>query len=241
MSATLAIARLNWKRMLRGRALWVTLLLLLVPIGVALLALLYESDPRERWTGVATISLRALVLLAPILHLSTAISEENDGKTYTYLCSRPVPRQALILGKMLAVTPVTLLLAAAALSVAFAIIATGPGEADVAMLLRALAASAAGVIAASCFAVGVGALVPRHPMVVALGWILFGEQILSFTPAVQNLSVLFHVHAIAELQGVDMGGDGALPAYLGLLLLSAFWLGVAMWRVRKLEFGSAEG
>jgi hypothetical protein len=220
----------------------VSLLLLLVPILVALLAL-RADDPRERWAAVCMLTLRSLVMLAPIVHLATVVAEENDGRTYTYLWSRPVPRHALVLGKLLAVAPPLMVAAVAALAIAFAIVSAGPGDTDPSWLPRALGAAAAGVLGASCFAVGVGALVPRHPLVVALGWVLFAEQVLSAVPAVQNLSPLFHVMAIADIPGVrlTLKGMSSLPPYPSLAVLSAVWLGIAIWRVRSIEFGSAEG
>jgi hypothetical protein len=241
LSSIATIAGLTWKRMLRGRTLWVSLLLLLVPILVALLAVARVEDPRERWAAVCMLTLRSLVMLAPIVHLATVVSEENDGKTYTYLWSRPVPRHALVLGKMLAVVPVLMVAAVVALTIAFAIISAGPGETDPSWLPRALGASAAGVVGASCFAVGVGALVPRHPLVVALGWVLVAEQVLSAVPAIQNLSTLFHAIVIADMPGVRFRFGEPIPPYLAMAVLSAVWLGIALWRVRRLEFGSAEG
>jgi hypothetical protein len=241
MTAVLTIARLTWKRMLRGRTLWLTLLLVMVPMLVALIAVARVEDGRERWAAVCMLTLRSLVLLAPILHLATAVAEENDGKTYTYLWSRPVPRHALVLGKVLAVAPPLMVASVVALAVAFAIVSSGPGATDPAWLPSVLAAAPAGVLASSCFAVGVGALIPRHPLVVALGWVLFAEQILSMVPAVQNLSVLFHVLVIADLPGVNLPTRDPLPPFPALAVLSAIWLTIAVWRVRRIEFGSADG
>src|SRR5262249_10826349 len=124
----------------------------------------------------------------------------------------------------------------------YAIVAAGPGAVEPVWLARALPAAALGVVAASAFAVGLGALVPRHPLVAALAWVFVGEQGLPFVPSVQNLSALPHVGVLAALPRAPLGSSGdAAHAAIGLVLLTAVWLAVAVWRVRTLEPGRAEG
>ncbi len=241
MRTVLVIAGLAWKRLVRGRSIWLSVLLLLVPVLLAVAASLGAPDPAERWTMVAVLSFRSLVLLAPVVHLAGALADEIEGKTYTYLWSRPIPREAVLLGKLVAVTPALAVLAPLALAVAWAIVAAGPGETDPAWLLRALPAAALGVVAASAFALGLGALVPRHPLVAALSWVFFGEQVLPAVPAVQNLSALHHVQVLAALPRAQLGSGDPLGAAVALVVLTALWLGVAIARVRTVEPGRAEG
>jgi hypothetical protein len=240
--AIVALARLTWLRLARGRTLWITALLFLVPIVLAALTLVRIEDPALRWSIVAELSFRSLVLLAPVLHLAPVIGEENEGKTYTYLWSRPVPRAALVLGKMAAIVPLLVAVTLVGLGLGFLLVALGPGEVQGGWLPRALLGAAAGVVAASCFAVGIGALVPRHPLVVCLAYIFIAEQILPVIPAVQNVSVLYHAQHVARLPRSPLGhGETTGAALLALALLSAAWLAIALWRVRRIEFGSADG
>jgi hypothetical protein len=235
-----AIARLTWKRLWRGKSIWVTAILLLVPIGLAAMAVAGVPQASERWGIVGEITLRSLVMLAPVLHLAPAVGEESEGKTYSYLWSRPVPREALVLGKMLAVTPLLALLAAGAVAAAWAISSAGAGPAgDPAWLGSTLLAAVLGVVTSSCFAVGVGSLFPKHPLVIAFGYIFLAEQALPEINAVQNLSVLFHTQQVAKLPTWHHADDGG--GAIGLAVLAAFWLAIAIWRVRNTEFGSAEG
>ncbi len=240
MNGVSALARLAWMRLARGRLVWVVALLVLLPVaGAAVVAWgAQQEDPSARWRLVGELTLRSLVLLAPVLLLCGVVSDENDGRTYTYLWSRPIRRQALAVGRLVAVTPALVVAAALALTAAFAVVGLG-GELDWARLPRALGAAALGVIAASAFAVGVGALFPRHPLVVALGWVFFAEQILSAVPAVRNLSVLYHVEVIARLPRGPSGSVGG--ALVALAVLSLAWLALAWWRLDRLELGSAEG
>jgi hypothetical protein len=227
------LVRLNWKRLARGRLIWVAALLLVVPfLAVAGAAL--DPQANERLLVAGEASLRSLVLLAPVLLLAGFVADENEARTYTYLWSRPIRRQALAVARLLAVTPALAVLAAVAVGAALALAGI-----DAEGAVRALAAAALGVVAASAFAIGIGALFPRHPIVVALGWVFFAEQILSAVPAVQNLSVLHHVEVIAQLPGGPSGSAGR--AACALALLTALWLGLAWWRLDRIELGSAEG
>jgi hypothetical protein len=229
-----AIARLTWKRLWRGKSIWVTGILVLVPIALAAMAIAGVAQAEERWSIVGTITLRSLVLLAPVLHLAPAVGEESEGKTYSYLWSRPVPREALVLGKMLAITPLLAVVSAAAVSLAWLISAPGHVE----WLGTSVLAAVLGVVASSCFGVGVGSLFPKHPLVVAFGYMFLFEQVLPEIEAVQSISVLFHTEQIARLPHRMHHDSGGV---IGLAVLAALWLGIAIWRVRRTEFGSAEG
>jgi hypothetical protein len=227
MNGVVTIARLAWMRMWRGKLIWVTGILLVLPI-LAALAVVFGPDHHhaDRWNDVAEMTFRSLVLLAPVLHLAPVLGEELDGKTYTYLWSRPLSRQAVVLGKLLAFTPAMAIAAAAVVAAAYMIIQ--PGEDN---LLRVIGATVAGVVAASAFAVGIGSLLPRHPLVLALAYVMFAEQILPSVPAVNNVATLYHVGVIA---GIDPSGDAG-RSLVGLALLTGIWLGVAMWRASGLE------
>jgi len=233
---TLAVARLYWKRLWRGKMIWISGLLAVVPLGLAAVTAGRE-DPAQRFSLVFEITLRSLVLLVPVFHLAPAIGEEAEGKTYTYLWSRPVSRAAVLWGKLLVVLPLAIATAAAVLAGAFAIVGGDP-----AWLVRAELGAAAGVVGASAFALGIGALFPRHPLVVTLAWVFFAEQILPAVKAVQNLSIVYHAETIADppRPSIHIGGDPA-GAALAIAILSAIWLVVAVWRVGKMEFGTAEG
>lgn len=241
MSAITSLAGLTWKRILRGRTKWSTAVLVAVPPIVGAATLARVQDPGARWTIVAELTFRSIGLLAPVLHLATAVNEENEGKTYTYLWSRPVRREALLFGKMLAVVPAIAAAAVLSLALSFAIVSIGPGAMDPLWLLRSAGAAVLGVAAASCFAVAIGSIFTRHPLVVAFGYVFFAEQILPQQESIQNLTTLYHVKTVAQLPKAIQVGDDAGGAILALVVLSAIWLGLAVWRIRRLEFGSADG
>ena len=242
MSAAIAIARLTWLRLLRGRTIWISVILLCIPLALAGIAVLRVDDPWSRWLHVTELTLRSLVLLAPVVHLAPAVSEEIDGRTYTYLWSRPIPRTSLIFGKMLAVTPALVVLSAGAIMAAWLITSQGAGETPAEWLWPAFTAVVTGVVGASCFAVGVATLYPRQPLAVAIGWVLFFEQIFPAIPTIQQLSTLFHAQVIAGMPHAFIEkADTSVPASLITLgSLSAIWLALAVWRIRAAELSQAD-
>ncbi len=229
----LPIARLAWKRLWRSRTIWMSAILFVAPVLLAGMTAARMRNADERWDRVAELALRSMVLLAPVVHLATALSDELEARTYTYLWSRPISRSSILLGKMLAVTPALVGLGLVSMAATWALCGAGHG------LGAALLATGVGIVAASAFAVGIGALFPRHPLVVALGYVFFAEQILPEVPSVQRLTTLFHVTQIANV-GDDRGLEGRLSALVTLAILSAIWLALALWRVRSTELAKSE-
>ncbi|MCI0432810.1 MAG: ABC transporter permease subunit, partial [Gemmatimonadetes bacterium] len=104
----IAIAGLTWKRLLRGRSLWIAGLIALLPVAFG--AVLRTQGPR----GDVTDDLLAFELLVlsvlPPMFISSSIGEEIEDRTMTYLWSRPIPRWTVIIGKLLALAPIAMVL-----------------------------------------------------------------------------------------------------------------------------------
>jgi ABC-type transport system involved in multi-copper enzyme maturation permease subunit len=235
LAAALAIGRLTWLRLRRGRTVWISLLLFCVPLSVAAIAALRVEDAWTRWWHVADLTLRSLVLLAPVVHLAPAVSEEIDQQTDTYLWSRPIPRPALLFGKMLVVTPALVLLSSVAIVAAWLISRAGAGDTPLEWLWPALTAVVTGVVATSAFALGVGSLYTRQPLAVAVGWVLVFEQVIPAIPTLQHLSTLFNTQVIAHIpHSFIQKADTSVPASLiSLAVLSVVWLSLATWKIRR--------
>lgn len=243
------VARLAWKRTIHTRMIWATLFLILMPVAMAAVLAEQALVPMQRWQSLVEVTLQ-LVMLAAAIHLATAVAEEIQGKRHTYFWSRAVPRWVLILGKMAAVVPALVVAFAVSLTVAFPIaFGTGAGS-DWSWLLRALTASTAAAVVASSLAVGVGALFPEHPFVFSVAYVLTLEQSLPQIPLASNLSISYHLRAIAGLPGPHLraiaglsgpaGGPESLPVALtALALLSAGWLAVGLWRFNVAERAAA--
>ncbi len=240
MSATWVLCRLAWTRLARGRAPWLLLLLALLPPVVTLIALGHASAEKS-FQAAAVLTLRLLVGLAAALLIAPAIGEEIEQGTLSYLWSRPVPRSALLLGKLCAFAPVIVLLLAPALTCAWLLAnAGGAGTVEVGVLARTLAALVAGAIGFAAFVGAAAAIFPRHPFPFVLGWVLGGEQLLSVLPMVQNLSVASHA---LHLAGFARRGPppSAWEAAAWLVALTVSFLVVGLVRVTRAEYLRAEG
>ena len=245
LGATLLLARLTWKRLLRGRVLWASAALLTLPL---LLAATGRSGD-EGWRRPFAI-LVALLAVVPPLYLAPAIADEVDDKTFTYLWSRPIARWSVLTGKLLALVPVLMLGFAVAVLASFAIVYGAPGGASSNVLLRGVVAVLVGATSAGMIAVGIGSVVPRFPLATAVSYLLLFDLTVGNIPfQIQNLSITYHVRSIA---GVIRDAEGyramLLPpnptsvaeSTIWALAIGAAWLGVALWRVRVAEYATAK-
>ena len=237
-SPVLILARLAWTRLWRGRSIYVTAFLMLVPVAMAALERAFDRGP-GRFAVVTETGLRFLVTLAAAIHLSGAVGDEVEARTYTYLWSRPLSRRALLFGKLLAVVPVLVAASAVSFTLAYLIVWGGEAGDHLGELGRALLAAAAGNVAAAAFSVGAGALFPRHPLVFTLAVFLSAEQVLFLVPNAASASILYHVRAVAGLPG-PVDAPGLVGALVGLAVLSAIWLAVGVWRVERAEYATVD-
>jgi ABC-type transport system involved in multi-copper enzyme maturation permease subunit len=236
MQAALVIARYAWMRLWRGKSYWLSVLLALAPVVLTLLPGLRAGTPAERWRDALEMAIR-IVPLSAVIQLAQAVAEELEGHTVTYLWTRPIPRTALLAGKLLAALPVVLGVAVLPLLAAYVIThLVQPGAApsslaDPGDLGAALAATALGGLAASMVAAGIGALFPRQAFVVALAYLLFLDNVLGFVPNLGYVSITHHMRALAGFEAAV----GPAAAALALLILALAWLGIGIARLRTIE------
>ena len=235
MNGLMTLARLALLRLRRGRMRWVTALLLVIPPVAALLQPGMSGGGRFA-LGVES-ALRLVVMVAMAVHLANALGEELDGKMYTYLWSRPIARPAILLGKALAVVPLVIASAALSVGVAFALSAGGPAGAIPGALGAALMSVLFVGLSAAASALGLGVLVPRHPLMAVLAYFLLVEQLLSVVPNVAALSILAHGRVVAGIEGHVAGSGSAVASAAYLLVIGGLWLGLGLWRVSTGEPG----
>jgi ABC-2 type transport system permease protein len=234
-----AVMRLSLLRLRRSRIRWLVVAMCFLPILVALLTGLGTTRAADRWLAVGELTLRTLTLLLPTLLVAGTVGDELVGKTYSYLWSRPIPRATLLFGKLAATLPIMAVALVTSLSIAYGIVAATSEGAEIGWLIQALIAGLAGLVSASAFAIGLGTVLPKHALITVLTWVLLLEQALPSVPAAQNLTTLHHVRVLARLPG-DVSNGTPLSALIGLALLTVFWMGLGMRRVKKLEL-SGEG
>ncbi|MBK6519693.1 MAG: hypothetical protein IPG04_37550 [Polyangiaceae bacterium] len=176
--AAKVLARLAWLRLIRGRTLYVTGVLAVVPIVLAAIA---RGGAKEgRLGGFAR---GGLALRHPARGGDPCLGggrRRLEQKTFTYLWSRPIPRASVIAGRLAVMTPLIFGVAALATLVSFLVAGGTTGADD---LMAGLAGAGASALGCSLFAVGGGALFPRQPMLFTMGVFLTVEQFLFAIPS----------------------------------------------------------
>lgn len=223
LGSTLTMAGLTLKRLLRGRAVYVALVIAFLPVAYAA-----AMGGARGIAGEEIFVFEVLVasVLAPMF-VASSIGEEIEDRTTTYLWSRPIPRWSIIAGKLLTLVPIATAVVLASWAIASQIAwHTWPA-------LRPCAALAAGVAVLSILSSGIAALAPRHGMALTICYILFFDSPLGVLPAtLRELSVTHQVRALSGLWPTDAATSTPLLA-LGILALVYGTL--AALRIRKLE------
>ena len=231
LAASLRIARLTRMRLWRSRVLWISGIIGLVPV------LIVMADPdANTWLELFEV-LTVLLVVVPALHLAPWLVEELDERTYTYLWSRPLPRWALLLGKLIALVPIVMAVCAVTLSACFLAMYGGDTGSHLEMLGGSLMALCLGVVGWSATAIGIGGIVPRYATATVIVYFMFLDTAIGSMPfSVQYLGLSFHVREI-QLSLVRDTGD-PWTSVLWIAGLSAVWLTLAVWRVTRAEYSS---
>jgi ABC-type transport system involved in multi-copper enzyme maturation permease subunit len=231
MHDALIIARYAWMRLWRGKSYWISVILAVAPVVVAVM----PGPAAERWRRALEVAIQ-IVPLSAAIHLAHAVAEELESSTVTYLWSRPMARTALLLGKLMAALPVVLGVAVLPVAVAWAVTHLDGLAGGMSALAAAVAATTLGGIAAAMVATGIGAMFPRQAFVVALAYLLFLDKILGVIPNVGHVSIMHHMRALA---GVETGVTPS-TAVIALLVLALIWLGIGVGRLQTLEATGGE-
>jgi hypothetical protein len=216
-SALTTLIGVTWRRFSRGRAVWVAVVIALLPLLMA--SLVHDSD------AVAVIQTLVMCLLPPVF-VASAVAEEIEDRTSTYLWSRPLARWTLLVGKLLALAPIATVLIALGW---FAAVQVGTGHAPPD---RTVVGFAAGGLAISTMSAGIGTLVPRHGMALSVVYFIVIDLPVGAIPAsVQSISITRQVRLLSGLEGT-----GAIASPLiTMTIVASVWLAVGLWRLRRLE------
>ncbi|MDB4962031.1 MAG: hypothetical protein JWP01_2030 [Myxococcales bacterium] len=230
LASTTTMAGLTWKRLLRGRALWVSCLIAALPVLYAAARRRFggDSDPSEMGAELFTFQVLILALLAPMF-VGASIAEEIEERTTTYLWSRPLPRWSVLAGKLLALVPVTaaIVLASWMASAWLSWSALPP--------TRTILAIGGGALAMSMVATGIATLAPKHGMALTIVYMLFFDFPIGVLPATfQELSIGHHVRVLSGLRTPFDAGT-PLSATIGLIVVGGLWGLIGALRVRRLE------
>lgn len=195
---------------------------------------------------IALYEVRNVLPLVAFFFASSLVADEVEGKTLTYLLTRPVPRAAVLLGKFAAYLATAFSIALPATVGCFLVLATGAGgpglAASAADLLRDLGAVALTLAAYGALFALMG-VVFRRPVIPGLLF-LFGWELTANLPGYMPrltltayLRSLVHYHPPQE--GLFPVAAETLPwtTCVGTLLgASVLFLAAALWIFSRREY-----
>ncbi len=243
-ASTRVYARLAWLSLKRGRLLWICAALALLPALASGVLLAEGNGGRDLYDNLLEIYFYFVVPFVPTLLLASAVGDEVDGKTYTFLFARPAPRLALLLGKWLSSTIAAAAIIGAAVALAWGLSMTrlstefGP---ELVHFLRSEAAALLGVVVFGALAITIGSVFVKHPLVAALIYWLAVEATLGSTPLIVNVVALsWHLRNLADLgQPSNFGPTAHVPVALSLAILlaaPALLLSLAGLKLKSAEY-----
>ena len=231
LQATGSIARLSAKRVLRSRILIVGIVLMALSFLPMLLGAGKSRSPEFRWEHFLRLA-SILQMLVVALFSASAIAEEIENKTYSYLWSRPIPRWSVLSGKLV----VTILLGSIVSGTCAAIGFALSGVSETSLLFPAIFGLCLGSLTVSCIASCLGLLAVKYSLAVAIAYFLIFDSIIGNMPfALARVSVFHNVSAIA---GYGTNAGTTLTSVLWLLGISTFAVTISLWRIARKEFST---
>jgi ABC-type transport system involved in multi-copper enzyme maturation permease subunit len=244
----LALEGMVWSR----RSLMMALLLgLPVVFGV-----LYRSVPvaklptqvtaADLYGVIVTVYIRFLVPLAALFYATALIADEVEGKTLTYLLTRPVQRAAILTGKFAACLATTLSLSLPALVLAFFLLTTAQGWATVGASVPDLFRDM-GVVALALLAYGalftLLGVVLKRPMIPGLLFVFVWELVANLPGYLPRFTLTAYLRSLLHhrppAEGLSEMFGQVLPAALCLEVLTALvalFLGLSVWIFSTREY-----
>ncbi|MFN7974175.1 MAG: ABC transporter permease subunit [Acidobacteriota bacterium] len=178
----------------------------------------------------------------PVLSLfygAAVVTDEIEGRTLTYLTTRPIDKRVILLGKFLAFVAVTVFLLETTLFFCWLVMATAPGPSGIVTHLHLLAkdgtATALGIFAYGAFFTYLGATM-RRPAIPGLVFTFVWEQMASLIPGnIQRFTILHYLqsltpHALSSddtLLASIVTKEHPLVAVAALLAITALFCALA--------------
>ncbi|NWG13127.1 MAG: ABC transporter permease [Acidobacteria bacterium] len=228
----------------------------LVIVGLAVLGRLILSfswirvpfTPEQVFgTLMATAVIHFLVTFVTLFYGTALISEELEGRTITYLFTRPVPKPAIMIGKYLALVWISSMLVIPTILVSYLVLYLGPDTTrlmrDVGTLGKDVGIVFLAMLVYGAFFSLLGAWL-KHPILVGLIYAFGWEGIISYLPGfTRKLTVTHYVQSISPHADTAsaiamMIGERtpALESVITLVLMAAFFLASASLILREKEY-----
>jgi len=164
---------------------------------------------RERFEGIYIFNniimvfyLQFLILILALFFGSSVVSEELEGKTLTYLTTRPLPKTALILGKYAAYTLLVILMTLIGVVLSFVVLNLNDlnNFAHYRILFRDMAVLALGLMCYTAFFTFIGTFLKRSIMfglLFSFGW----ENVIQYFPgSTQRFAIAHYLKSLLPTQ-----------------------------------------
>lgn len=189
---------LQLRQILGGRKLLLLALFLTLPILLSLLVRYAGGfgGGGDTPAGIYLFLLypQSMCLLLALLYGTAMLNSEIEGKTLTYLFTRPVRRSTIILGKYAAIVVSLLIPSWVSLAASWCIVGL-PGDGR--FILGLTLATTVAVFAYTAVFGAIGIVFHRRPMIIGLIYAVVFEVLLSFIPAVVNtLTVTYYLRSL---------------------------------------------
>ena len=245
----LALDGMVWSR----RSVAMAVLLALPIVLAVVFRIVLRSDlgvripPSDFYGALVTFYyLRFALPVAALFYATALIADEVDGKTLTFLITRPVRRSAILLGKFAAYVVTTLTLALPAAVVTFFLLATANGWGGiggrVSDLFRDVGVMALALLAYGALFTLFGVLL-RRPVIPGLLFIFVWELLANLPGYMPRVTLTAWLRSLVRhrppQEGLSEVFGQILPAGLSLAVLlgaSAAFLALSLWIFSRREY-----
>ncbi len=230
-------------------------LLGLVPIILAVVVRIVlhgrSGDVAAVFTEILMVFfLQFYIVILALFYGTSIVAEEIEGRTLSYLITRPLPKPAIVLGKYAAYSLLMFLMVAASLSVSFFIMNAGRlAEGRLYLtFLSYLGVLGLGILAYTAFFTFLGTILKKAilvGLVFGFGW----ENVIQYFPgSTQRFSVVHYLKSLLPYRPMG-GGGGTIAlllfrleptspplAILMLAVIAGVFLALACWVFRTKEY-----
>jgi len=231
---------------LGAKLVWVILGLLALPMLAAGFSLATESAGLSFFKHELSAYLRFIVPFIMAMFASSAVAEEVQDKTITYLYSRPIRRWSLPAGKYLGGLALTVPLVAVSLAVVFLIcMLEAPSLIvdELPVLGRSVLVVALAAVYYGAVATAFGTIFTRYPFVATMVYFFVVEVGLSSMPGrFKVVSTAIHLQVLAGLykpKTTMFVSDPILTAWVSLAVVTVMtlvWLVLSVAWVQNAEY-----
>ncbi len=253
---TWAVARLTMRNLVLSKRTALMVLLACVPVGIAVVLSYVLPDETRRgpnhtiFTGLFVgLYLYFVVILTAIFYGTSLVADERSDRTIAFLLIRPLPREAIVIGKFLTYAVSASAILVGSLAVTYSIFSGLDRDVESfrstvpfmrcarVVVLATIAYGAAFTFCGATF---------KHPVIVAFAFCFVWESILPYLPIfLKKLTLMHYVQSLIpnwQSEGglLEVIADPTPPgkAVWTLLGICVAFLALAAFSLRTREYSS---